>query len=50
MGKGRTTTVISIRDTDDILLLLKAKAAKKGISYQLLVRQLIRKELGLPQK
>ncbi|MBA7536953.1 hypothetical protein ES705_29219 [subsurface metagenome] len=50
MVKGRTTAVISIRLPDDVLALLKAKAAREGVSYTIFVRQLIIKKLGLTQR
>ena len=50
MSKGRSTTRISARLSDDILALFKAKAAKKGLPYTVFVRQLIQKEMGLPQR
>jgi len=50
MAKGRNTSPITVRIPDDTLELLKAKAARKGILYTVLIRQLIQKELGLPQR
>ncbi|MBA7653122.1 hypothetical protein ES703_60965 [subsurface metagenome] len=50
MVKGRTTTVIAVRLPDDVLALLKAKAAREGIPYTVFLRQLILKKLGLTQR
>jgi predicted DNA binding CopG/RHH family protein len=50
MAKGRSTTPITVRLPDNLLATFKAKAAKKSILYTVFIRQLIQKELGLPQK